>query len=227
MSNSERCRTIAQIVSTRAQVRPLRDEIASAVIQGAAAAASVVGVKYLVMQTWPQQNALGRVAVVVYGASTFTAFLTSALYHGVQHERIKPIFEEVDECTIFIFIAGTYTPFTLLPLWHHAGGFLLASIWMLAFAGIALRLTNEPLFQRVAVPFYLAMGWLCLGWSMPLYQMVGSIPILLILVGGFSYTGGLLFHRWHRLPFSNPVWHLCVVAGSTSFFFAIIRLLQK
>ena len=209
----------------RALVRPLKEEIASAAIQGLATAACVVGLEYLVAQTWAQQNTRGRVAIVVYGASMFTAFLASALYHGVQHERIKPIFEVVDHCTIFLFIAGTYTPFTLLPLWHHAGGILFASIWTLAFAGIALRLMNEQLFQRVAVPLYLAMGWLCLGWSIPLYQMVGAIPILLIAAGGLSYTGGLLFHNWHRIPFSNSVWHLCVVAGSISFFFAIARIL--
>jgi hemolysin III len=208
-------------------VRPLRDEIASAAIQGIATAACIMGLKYLVVQTWLQQNPRGRAAIVVYGTSMFTAFLASALYHGIQHERIKPIFEEVDQCSIFLFIAGTYTPFTLLPLWHHAGGILFVSIWTLALAGIVLRLMNEPLSERIAIPLYLAMGWLCLGWSIPLYQTVGTISTLLIAAGGFSYTGGLLFHKWHRLPFGNPVWHLCVVAGSISFFFAITRILQK
>ena len=156
----------------------------------------------------------------------FVAFAASSLYHGVQQARIKPVLRAIDYCTIFLFIAGTYTPVALLPLRHHAGGILLASIWTLAIAGIVLRLTNDPLFQRAAIPLYLAMGWLCLGWSMPLYQMVGAVPILLMLAGGLSYTGGLLFYRWDRLPFSTPMWHLCVVAGSTSFFFAITRCLQ-
>ena len=204
-----------------------QEEIASAAIQGIATAACVVALEYLVVQTWPQQNARGRVALVVYAVSMFTAFLASALYHGVQHEHIKPVFQAIDQCTIFLFIAGTYTPFTLLPLWHHAGELLFASIWTFALAGIVLRLTNEPLFQRVAIPLYLATGWLFLGWSIPLYQVLGTIPILLIATGGFSYMGGLMFHDGRRLPFSNPVWHLCVVAGSISFFFAITLILQK
>ena len=208
------------------QVRPLSEEIASAAIQGGTAAASAVGLVYLVARIWPQQNFLGLGAVVVYGISMVIAFLTSALYHGVQHARIKPILQEMDHCTIFVFIAGTYTPITLLPLRHHEGGILLVSIWALAVAGIVLRLMHGPLFQRVAVPLYLAMGWLWLGWSVPLYEMVGAIPSLLMLAGGFSYTGGLLFYRWHRLPFSNSMWHLCVVAGSAWFFFAITRFLQ-
>ena len=213
-------------MSTATQVRPFREEIASALIQGSAAAASVVGLVYLVTQAQQQQSTLALAAIIVYGASMFIAFLTSALYHGVQQERIKPVLRTMDHCTIFLFIAGTYTPVALLPLRHHAGGFLLASIWTLAIAGIILRVMNRPIFRRVAVPLYLAMGWLCLGWSMPLHQMVGTTPLLFMIAGGLSYTGGLLFYRWNRLPFSIPMWHLCVVAGSTSFFFAITRFLQ-
>lgn len=214
------------MVSTRPQLRPLREEIASAAIQGGAAAASAVGLAYLVTRIWPQQDALGLGAVVVYGVSMIIAFLTSALYHGVQHARIKPVLQRIDHCTIFVFIAGTYTPVTLLPLRHREGEILLASIWALAVAGIVLRLMHGPLFQRFAIPLYLVMGWLCLGWSLPLYERVGAIPGLLMIAGGLCYTGGLLFYRWHRLPFSNSMWHLCVVAGSAWFFFAITRFLQ-
>jgi hemolysin III len=202
------------------------EETASAVIQGGAAAASALGLVYLVARTWPQQNVLNLAAVVVYGGSMFIAFVSSAIYHSVQNQCIKSVFRKIDQCTIFLFVAGTYTPFALLPLRHHAGLTLLALIWTLAIAGIVLRLTEESLFDRVAVPLYLAMGWLCLGWGMPLYQMVGTITILLIIAGGIIYTGGLLFYSWERLPFSNPIWHLFVVSGSISFFFAIARCLH-
>jgi hemolysin III len=208
----------------KVQVRPLREEIASAAIQGSAAAASAAGLVYLLALAWPRQTAPARAAVVVYGASMIIAFLASALYHGVQHARIKPVLREIDHCAIFLFIAGTYTPVALLPLRHHAGGILLASIWGVAIAGIVLRLTNGRAFRRVSVALYLAMGWLCLGWSIPLYETVQTPAILLMVAGGLSYTGGLLFYRW-RFPFSNPLWHLCVVAGSTWFFFAITFVL--
>jgi hemolysin III len=213
-------------VSTAAHVRPLREEIASALIQGGGAAASAVGLVYLATRAWRQQSALGLAAIVIYGASMFVAFLISAFYHGVQHERIKPVLRAVDHCTIFIFIAGTYTPVALLPLRQHAGGMLLVSIWTLAIAGIALRLMNEQFFRRVAVLLYLAMGWLCVGWVVPLCQMVGIMPSSLMFAGGVCYTGGLLFYRWEHLPFSTPMWHLCVVVGSAAFFLAITRFLQ-
>jgi hemolysin III len=213
-------------VSTAARIRPLREEIASALIQGCGAAASVVGLVYLVARAWRQQSALGLAAIIVYGVSMFSAFLISALYHGMQHGRIKPVLRAMDHCTIFIFIAGTYTPVALLPLRQYAGGMLLVSIWTLGIAGIALRLTNERFFRRVAILLYLAMGWLCVGWVVPLYRTVGMMPISLMLAGGLSYTGGLLFYRWKRLPFSRAMWHLCVVVGSAAFFLAISRFLQ-
>jgi hemolysin III len=209
-----------------ARIRPLQEEIASALIQGGAAVASAVGLVYLVTRGWRQQTAVGLAAIVVYGASMFLAFLISALYHGVQHGRIKSILRAADHCTIFLFIAGTYTPVALLPLRQHAGGMLLLSIWTLAIAGIVLRLINEQFFRRVAVLLYLVMGWLCLGWAVPLYQMVGATAISLMFAGGLSYTGGLLFYHGNRLPYSTPMWHLCVVAGSASFFLAISRFLQ-
>lgn len=214
-------------MSTKTRERPLMEEIASAVVQGGAAAASAFGLLYLVIRAWPQQNVLKLATIVVYGGSMFIAFVTSAIYHSVQHRRIKAVFQKIDQCTIFLFVAGTYTPFALLPLRHHAGVTLLALIWTVAIAGIVLRLTKESFFDRVAVPLYLAMGWLCLGWGIPLYQMVGTVTILLIIAGGIIYSGGLLFYGWQRLPFSNPIWHLFVVSGSISFFFAIARCLRQ
>ena len=216
---------IERTVSIWSQVRPLREEVASATIQGSAAAASAVGLAYLITRAWPRQDALGLAALFVYGTSLVIAFLTSALYHGTRHERIKRVLQEIDHCTIFVLIAGTYTPIALLPLRNHDGVSLLASIWALAIAGIVVRLTNRPLYRRIAIALYLAMGWLGLGWSVPLFRMIGTVPVLLMVAGGLSYTGGLLFYCWHRLPFSNPMWHLCVVAGSVCFFLAITHFL--
>jgi hemolysin III len=207
------------------QVRPLREEISSAVIQGSAAAASAAGLAYLVERYGSRGDAVGLAALVVYGASMFTAFLSSALYHGTRNKRIKSMLQQLDHCTIFLFIAGTYTPIALLPLKHHHGVALFASLWTLAFCGIALRLCNIQFFRAVAIPLYLLMGWLGLGWSVPLYKTIGPLSILLMFAGATTYTVGLLFYRWHRLPFSNSIWHLFVVAGGSWFFAAIARFL--
>jgi hemolysin III len=206
--------------------RPLEEEIVSAAIQGGAAAASAVGLVYLVARAWPQQDALGLTGLIVYGASMFVAFLASALYHGVQHRQIKPILQKIDHCTIFLFIAGTYTPIALLPLRHHDGVALLAAVWPLAVAGIGLRLGNGPLFWRIAIPLYLLIGWLGLGWSATLYRTIGTVPLLFMIAGALSYTGGLAFYHWRRRPFANSMWHLCVVAGGACFFIAVTHFLE-
>ena len=206
--------------------RPLREEISSAVIQGSGAAASIAGLVYLLVEDWSRQDGLGRAAFIVYGATMFVMFLASALYHGVPHARAKSVLQQIDHCMIFLLIAGTYTPIALGPLRHHGGVALAAAEWGLAVTGIILRLRTPEFFQRVAVPFYVVLGWLGVAWAAPIHRELGSVPILLMVAGGLSYTGGILFYRWHSQPFSNAMWHACVVAGSAWFFVAITRLLS-
>lgn len=201
--------------------RPWREDIASAAIQGTAAALSIVGLVVLLHRAGPRSGMLAIIGAAVYGASLILTFLASALYHGVLQPRVKQILRTLDHCAIFILIAGTYTPITLLALWHHEGWLLLATIWTLAILGAVLRLVHGPRFHRLAIPLYLAMGWLGMGWSGPLYDAIGLMPILLIVAGGIACTGGLVFYRWRRLPFSTALWHLCVVAGMACFFLAI------
>jgi hemolysin III len=205
--------------------RPFREEVASAVIQGSGAAASLAGLVYLVLRALPSHDAVAVAAVAVYGVSMFIAFLASALYHGVQQPRIRGVLQQFDHCTIFLLIAGTYTPVALLPLRHQAGLALLAAVWSQAIFGITLRLASRPAFERIAIPLYLLMGWCGLAWCLPLARQIGTGPILLMLAGALTYSGGLLFYRWRARPFSNSAWHLCVVAGSAWFFGAIAGFL--
>ena len=206
--------------------RPYRDEIASATIQGTAGAASVAGVAYLLARYGERLDGLGVAALVIYGAAMSIAFLASAVYHGARDPRTKAAFQSIDHCTIFLFIGGVYAPFALMPLRDHGGAWLLAMVWGLAVVGITLRLGHRRLYRRIAVPLYLAMGWLGLLWAVPLYETIGRASALLMLAGGLSYTGGVLLYGWHRLPFNNPAWHLCVVAGSACFYIAIATLVR-
>ena len=205
------------------RARTLGEEHVSAAIQGSAALAGGVGLACLLVQAWPGHDPVEIAALTVYGLSLVTSFLASALYHGIQHSTLKPVLQRLDHCAIFLLIAGTYTPVALIPLRQHGGLALLICIWTLAATGIFLRLWHVRLYGRIAVPLYLAMGWLCLGWGLPLTQAIGLQACLLMVAGGLCYSGGLIFYGWHRLPFNNPVWHACVVAGSVWFFVAIAR----
>ncbi|HEY6334940.1 MAG TPA: hemolysin III family protein [Alphaproteobacteria bacterium] len=201
--------------------RSLGEEIVSSAIQGTAAVGSVVGLILLVTRAWPQGTALPLIGALIYGATLIIAFAASALYHGIPQPRLKRFFRTVDHCTIFLLIAGTYTPITLVTLWHHSGWLLLLSVWSMAIIGIVLRLVRGARFHRFAIPLYLAMGWISVAWAKALYDATGLGAALLILAGGVAYTGGLLFYRWNGLRYSNALWHLCVVAGSACFFLAI------
>jgi hemolysin III len=227
MRSLESAGKIAPPTAAWTQVRPLREEIVSATIQGAAALASAWVLASLVARAEPRHDSAVVAALVVYGVSMLLAFVVSALYHAVQRARTRSVLQQIDHCTIFLLIAGTYSPVAMLPLRQHGGPLLLALIWVLAIAGITLRLGNGPLYERMAIPLYLVMGWLGLAWSVPLYREIGGTLILLMLAGGLSYSGGLLLYRWHRLPFSNCLWHLSVVAGSACFFVAISRFVSS
>ncbi|HYB56301.1 MAG TPA: hemolysin III family protein, partial [Alphaproteobacteria bacterium] len=137
--------------------RSLAEEITSAAIQGSAAVASVAGLAFLVARAWPRPSALPFLGVLVYGISLIMAFLASALYHGIWHQRLKRIFRAIDHCTIFLLIAGTYTPVALMALWRHQGWLLLAAVWILAIGGAVLRLAGGARFHRIAIPLYLVM----------------------------------------------------------------------
>ena len=208
-------------LDTSVATRPLSEELTSAAIQGTAATASVAGLILLITRALSQEGVLPLIGALVYGASLIVAFAASALYHGVPQPRLKRIFRTVDHCTIFLLIAGTYTPITLVTLRQHSGWLLLISIWALAITGVVLRLVKGPRFHRVAVPLYITMGWLSIAWGKALYDAAGFGTIALVIGGGVAYTGGLLFYRWTGLRFSNPLWHLCVVTGSVCFFLAI------
>jgi hemolysin III len=210
------------MVATRKMaVRPPREELTSAALQGSAALASVGGLVLLLHQAGRGTGPLPVLAATVYGASLIVAYLASALYHGVAEPRLKRLFRTLDHCTIFFLIAGTYTPIALLALWQRQGWMLLALVWLLALLGVVLRLAHGPRFHRIAIALYLAMGWLGVVWAKALYDAAGIAPILLILLGGCAYTGGLVFYRWDRLPYNVALWHVFVVTGSALHFLAV------
>jgi hemolysin III len=205
--------------------RPLHEELVSAALQGCAALASIAGLVLLLRQAGPA-GPVPIVGAAIYGASLILAYAASAAYHGIPEPRLKRLFRTLDHCTIFFLIAGTYTPIALVALSREHGWLLLALIWPLAILGVALRLAQGPRFHRVAIALYLAMGWLGIAWGKALYDAAGVVPVLLIVLGGCAYTGGLVFYRWDRLRFNVALWHVSVVTGSALHFLAVARCLS-
>lgn len=198
-----------------------RADILDTVIQLAAAALSAAGLAWLVARVSATGDAGAVAAVAVYGAALVATYTISAVYHGTQFGRTRPVVRALDHCAIFVLIAATHTPFAVLALWPYLGWLMLAAAWAVALIGVALRLYWIRPTSRLASPVYLALGWFGLGWSAPLIDTVGVAALALVIAGGIAYVAGLaVFLNW-RSPYAKPAWHAFVVAGSALQFAAI------
>ena len=160
---------------------------------------------------------------VVFGAALVLLYGTSTLYHAVEQPRAKGVLRALDHSAIFILIAGTYTPFTLVSLRGPWGWSLFAVVWGLAVAGIALRLALRRRPTGLFVALYLGMGWCVVVAAKPLVAAVPPGGIALLAAGGLAYSGGVAFYLWRRLPYHHAVWHAFVLAGSAFHYAAVLR----
>jgi hemolysin III len=200
----------------------LAEEIANAVTHGIGAALAVAGLVVLLVLAGLYGGALEIVSLAIYGATLVLTYVASTLLHAARSPRFKHACNLLDHASIYLLIAGTYTPFLLLGLRGAWGWSLFAVIWALALAGVVLRLAWRRYGRRVAVPLYLGMGWLILVAIGPVWSSLGGAAVGWILAGGLAYTAGVAFYVWDRLPFNHMVWHLFVLAGSALHFAGIM-----
>ncbi|MGD8926217.1 MAG: hemolysin III family protein [Thioalkalispiraceae bacterium] len=186
------------------------------------AALALAGVVVLVVVASMDGDVRRTVAFSVYGTTLFLLYLISTLYHSLPG-RAKRVFRILDHQAIYLLIAGSYTPFTLVTLNGYVGWWLFGALWGLAVLGIIL----DGIFQRGAriAPFiiYFVMGWLIVVVLKPLLASLPFIGFLWLLVGGIFYTSGIIFFALDtRYPWMHGVWHLFVLAGSISHYVAIL-----
>jgi hemolysin III len=151
--------------------------------------------------------------VLLYSAST--------IYHLLGDGRAKRIFEHLDHTAIFLLIAGTYTPFTLVTMRGPIGYALSAGVWLFAVGGIAFKFISRHRFARGTAFLYLAMGWLIVFGMGKLVEVLPAGGLALLLGGGLVYTAGVAFYLWERVPFNHTIWHSFVLAGSALHFCAV------
>lgn len=162
---------------------------------------------------------------LIYGASLLACSLASYLYNMLETVPWRRWLRRLDHAAIFLLIAGTYTPFAARGLEGPFGMSLLAWIWSLAALGIALRLVLPKLSPRAFVGVYLAMGWIALAAIGDLLAQVPPVSLGLLAIGGLSYTVGALLFARDIGRWTDPVWHGCVLGGSTTHFAAVVALL--
>ena len=162
-------------------------------------------------------------ALSVYGAMMIVLYLSSTLYHSVRGPS-KKVFHVFDHCAIYLLIAGTYTPFTLLTLRGVWGWTLFAIIWALAAAGVAKDVFLHGRYRAISVVLYVVMGWLVVAAFGPLKEALPMAGIWWLLAGGIVYTAGILFFALSkRVLHAHGLWHLCVMGGSVCHFVAVYR----
>lgn len=182
---------------------------------------ALVGGTVLVVIGAMRGDATRIVAFSAYAATLLMLYLASTLYHSTRG-RAKGVFRKVDHCSIYLLIAGTYTPFTLVTLGGAWGWSLFGTVWGLALAGIAQEFWLGRGARIASVVIYLAMGWLALVAIVPLLERLPSGAFAWLLGGGLAYTLGIVFYAYDkRIRHFHGVWHLCVLAGSIAHFIAI------
>ncbi|MFV1997986.1 MAG: hemolysin III family protein [Acidiferrobacterales bacterium] len=185
------------------------------------AVVALAGMVVLVVLASRQGDPWKIVSFSVYGATLVALYSFSTLYHSL-HGRAKPVFRKLDHHAIYLLIAGTYTPFTLVTLRGEWGWSLFGIIWGLAVLGIVID--SFPQRGRRVVPLiiYLVMGWLAVMAAGPLLQALPPMGITGLVLGGLFYTVGIIFYALDGVRYFHGIWHLFVLAGSASHYFTIL-----
>jgi hemolysin III len=204
----------------------LGEEIANSVTHGVGALLSLIGTAILLYRAARNGTTLHVVSFAVYGSCLFLLHLSSTLYHALRPPRAKRVFRVFDHCSIYLLIAGTYTPFLLLSLWGRWGLTLLIAIWTLAIAGIVFKSLFIGRLQRASVLLYVLMGWMIVVAAREAWVRVPHAAIGFVAAGGLLYTLGVAFYAWKALPYNHAVWHLFVLGGSVCHYAAILLYLM-
>jgi hemolysin III len=202
----------------------IREEIVNAVTHGVGACLSVAALVVLVVTGALHGTAWHVVSYAIFGACMVILYTSSTIYHGLTNLKAKVLFQKFDHISIFLVIAGSYTPFCLVTLRGWIGWTLFGVIWGCAVAGIVFKSFYIGKWELLSTLLYILMGWMCLIAIKPLYDLLPQQAFLLLIGGGIAYTIGAVFFTLDRIPYFHGIWHLFTIAGSTSHFFAVLCL---
>jgi hemolysin III len=202
-----------------------REELVNSITHGFGAVASVAAGSALMVLAVLRGNLWLAIGTGVFALSLVALYTISTLYHAVPAESTKARLKVADHCAIYALIAGTYTPFMLGGVRGGLGWTLFGVIWGLAAAGVVFKLFFTGRFRRLSTAVYIAMGWLVVLAVRPVAEALPGPVLLWLALGGLAYTAGTAFYLNRRLPYSHAIWHLFVIAGSTSHVVALALLI--
>lgn len=203
-------------------LRQRREELASALTHGLGATAALAAGAVLITLAALFGNAWQLGASIVFGITLLLLYLASTLYHAVSHPVTKGRLKVFDHCAIYLLIAGTYTPFTLIGLRGTLGWWLFGIIWTLALAGVVFKLFYTGRFRGLSTAIYVAMGWLVVIAIGPVAAALDAWTLGWIIAGGVFYTLGTFFYMRDSIPYAHAIWHLFCIAGSVCHYVAVL-----
>ena len=200
------------------------EEIANSITHGIGTGLSIAGLTALVVLAVIYGDVWRVVSFSIYGGSLILLYLASTLYHSLQHPKVKHALRKFDHASIYVLIAGTYTPFLLVSLRGSVGWPLFFLIWGLAAAGIVWKMFFLGKLEVLATIIYILMGWMCIFLFKDMLATIPTFGIIMLVAGGVVYTAGVIFYAWEKLPYNHAIWHLFVLGGSVCHFVAISTL---
>lgn len=209
---------------TRSSHTSVIEEVFNAITHGIGIILSIVGLVILLSLSWKGDNSLKNIGFGIFGIAVTFSYLVSTLYHSLSFTKAQKILKVLDHSSIFLLIAGTYTPFMLIALRGQLGLVLFFLIWAFAISGIVLKTFYVYRFRNFSLLLYLFMGWLIVFGIKPLLNSLPIEAVIFLALGGLFYTFGITFYLFKKLPFHHAIWHIFVLCGSILHFFALLYL---
>ena len=203
----------------------LKEEIANGITHGLGVLFGIVSLVVLLMLSIRNGDTIAVVAFSIYGACFILMYLSSTLYHSVTNEKAKSILRVFDHSSIFLFIAGSYTPIALLTMTGKLRIGVLVATWSIALLGVIFKILTYNKFDKfkiVSLAIYIGMGWLAVFTIKPIIEMTSIGFFLWILAGGLLYTFGTIFYSMKKIPYNHAIWHMFVLAASAAHFVGML-----
>lgn len=193
-------------------------EIINSITHGIGAILSIVGLIMLLYISIEKEDIWRIVSFAIYGATLVFLYVSSTIYHSVTDKRKKYIFRIMDHIAIYLLIAGSYTPLTLVLLRGPLGWIIFGVVWLIALVGIFMKIFFFSKTKILSMILYIIMGWLIVVATKPIISILPTGILYLLIVGGLCYSLGIIFYVTPKIPYNHTIWHIFVLVGSFTHF---------
>lgn len=201
------------------------EEIANAITHAVGGLLSIAALVLLIVFSSLYGTAWHIISFTIFGSTMLVLYVMSTLYHSFSRPKVKDLFRKFDHMSIFLLIAGTYTPFCLTILNGWLGWTIFGIVWTCAALGIVIKAFYTGKGEVISTILYLIMGWVIIFFIAPVYDQMTTMGFIFLVVGGALYTAGVFFFVKDKIKYSHSIWHIFVIGGSTLHFFSVLTLL--